>query len=293
MLIKVVNKDAEKTLVGNLVQAHTVQQTKSIVHCKFSNFTIERPSEDELVLMAKEFLADSDGIIYLCDDGDVFIQWDGAKSYVLKGITQAVQMHYMKQSGQSMPDEAFAYYDSYAHGEELRILCKQKIGTSLVLEQKEEKAPLNDKHINVDEKVQLDFDKHQKDTFNVQLSARKSRKGVEILVVEDQAFSRKLLLNLLERDYTCHAAKDAKEAIAKYAMYAPNITLLDIELPDMDGHSLAELFRRYDPKGALVMVTANNYVQDVEKAKNNKVNGFIIKPYNKNKILECIQKCVQ
>jgi len=37
------------------------------------------------------------------------------------------------------------------------------------------------------------------------------------------------------------------------------------------------------------MVTGNNSVEDVALAKSNNVNGFIVKPYNKSKILDCVE----
>lgn len=56
----------------------------------------------------------------------------------------------------------------------------------------------------------------------------------------------------------------------------------------MDGHTLAGLFKKHDPESFIVMVTGNNYVKDVETAKANKVQGFIVKPYNKLKIMGAV-----
>ena len=130
-----------------------------------------------------------------------------------------------------------------------------------------------------------EFSQEQLTSFVQRLPQRKKRSSPEILIVEDQGFSRKLMLNVLERSYTCHTAKNGAEAMSKYTAYAPDIAFLDIELPDLDGHKLAALFRKIDPRAYIVMVTANNYAKDVETAKENKVQGFIIKPYNKQKIL--------
>ncbi len=117
---------------------------------------------------------------------------------------------------------------------------------------------------------------------------RKSRKAPEFLVVEDQEFSRKLLAGLFGQEYRCHTAKDARQAIELYAEHAPDIAFLDIELPDADGHTLAAFFRKHDPESYIVMVTGNNHVKDVETARANKVQGFIVKPYNKLKIMGAV-----
>ncbi len=118
--------------------------------------------------------------------------------------------------------------------------------------------------------------------------------GLNILIVEDQDFSRKLLHDLLARQltYTCHAAKNATEAIELYATFAHDIVFLDIILPDYTGHEIATLIKSHDPSSYVIMVTSNNFVKDVEVAKRNNVQGYITKPYNKNKIQAAIDSYI-
>ncbi len=78
-----------------------------------------------------------------------------------------------------------------------------------------------------------------------------------------------------------------------YLTYAPDIVFLDIELPDIEGHRLAQLLKAIDPNAYIVMVTANNYAEDVAKAIENGAKGFIVKPYSKDKIIEAIVKFEQ
>ncbi len=137
----------------------------------------------------------------------------------------------------------------------------------------------------------LCFNEEQSFKLAKAIKERTSKKGLEsfglnILIVEDQDFSRKLLYDLLARQfiYTCHAAKNAIEAIDLYAIHAPDIVFLDIILPDYSGHELATLIKTHDPKSYIIMVTANNFIKDVEIAKRNNIQGYITKPYSKNKI---------
>jgi two-component system, chemotaxis family, chemotaxis protein CheY len=127
------------------------------------------------------------------------------------------------------------------------------------------------------------------------IKERTSKKGLEsfgtsILIVEDQDFSRKLLYDLLARQfvYTCYVAKNATEALELYATHAPDIAFLDIVLPDYSGHDIAVLIKNHDPRSHIIMVTANNILKDVETAKKNNVQGYITKPYSKNKIQAAI-----
>lgn len=119
---------------------------------------------------------------------------------------------------------------------------------------------------------------------------RRTLKIPSILIVEDQEFSRKLLEGMLRRDYTCYCAANAEQALALYAEHLPCIVFLDIELPDANGHDLAGFLKKIDPASFIVMVTANHYENDVKRAQENNVQGFIAKPYSKQKISDAIEK---
>lgn len=110
-----------------------------------------------------------------------------------------------------------------------------------------------------------------------------------VLIVEDQPFSQKLLLGVLARDYNCHIAGSVRHAVKQFIEHTPSVVLIDVMLGDGTGHELAKAIRSIDPDAYLVMVTANNYESDVETAQENNVNGFIIKPYNKKKILRTMK----
>jgi two-component system chemotaxis response regulator CheY len=126
--------------------------------------------------------------------------------------------------------------------------------------------------------------------FRIAAKARSTREKVRILVVEDQLFSRKILEEVLHHLYEVDTASSFKEGMKLYLETAPDIALLDIELMDESGHSLAQFIKSIDPPAFIVMVTGNNSVEDVTLAKSNKVDGYIVKPYNKSKVFECVEK---
>ncbi|HEU5048094.1 MAG TPA: response regulator [Rickettsiales bacterium] len=132
----------------------------------------------------------------------------------------------------------------------------------------------------------------QMEIFVATMKARSKRSKIEILVVEDQPFSRQLLTGLLKQFYTVHAAADAREGWTSYLNYAPDIVMLDIELPDMDGNRLAKLISSIDRLAYIILVTANNKIEYVQQAKEIQAKGFVVKPYSKDKILSVIQKFV-
>ncbi|NTU76907.1 MAG: response regulator [Alphaproteobacteria bacterium] len=126
--------------------------------------------------------------------------------------------------------------------------------------------------------------------FRLAARMRALRKRPRLLVVEDQEFSRRLLSEVLRANHDIDAAASVHEGLNLYFENAPDLVFLDIELPDESGHTLARLLRALDPESYIIMVTANNSVDDVSFARANHVDGFIIKPYNKQKIQEAVEK---
>jgi two-component system, chemotaxis family, chemotaxis protein CheY len=110
------------------------------------------------------------------------------------------------------------------------------------------------------------------------------------LIVEDQPFSRGLLYAVLRRTCSVRTCADAKEGWNRYLDEVPDIVFLDIGLPGTNGHVLAEKIKGLDPLSYIVMVTASQDVHDLQMAKENHVDGFIVKPFNLQKIDDCIDR---
>ncbi len=131
---------------------------------------------------------------------------------------------------------------------------------------------------------EIDINAFKKATAN-----RNRRNNLLILIVEDQRFSRILLRSYLSKEYEVIEASDGEQGLVEYMTRSPDIVFLDIELPKVNGHKVAELISKLDKDSFIIMVTANNHTSDVMKAKENNVKGFIVKPYTKAKINEAVE----
>ncbi|HNT30094.1 MAG TPA: response regulator [bacterium] len=101
----------------------------------------------------------------------------------------------------------------------------------------------------------------------------------KILVSDDSAFMRSIITNTLrEAQYTdIVEAEDGEEAIALYRSEKPDIVLLDINMPKLDGLSVLETIA---PEGAtVIMISAIGQQKFIDKALETGAKDFFIKPY--------------
>ena len=111
----------------------------------------------------------------------------------------------------------------------------------------------------------------------------------KILVAEDNAVNRELLRELLEtRAYTVVEACDGEEALRMIEQTQPDLLLLDIGMPVLDGFAVVRKIRE-NPRFAslpVVAVTAYAMQGDREKILNAKFDGYLSKPVNSRSLAE-------
>ncbi|HTY70418.1 MAG TPA: response regulator transcription factor [Alphaproteobacteria bacterium] len=109
----------------------------------------------------------------------------------------------------------------------------------------------------------------------------------KILIVDDEAHVRKFV-SLIARSLGQPAiieAGDGKEALAKYTAEAPDLVLLDVNMPVLDGvHTLAALLKQ-DAKAKVIMLTSLANRQTIEKCINAGAAGYIRKDTPRESIL--------
>ena len=114
-----------------------------------------------------------------------------------------------------------------------------------------------------------------------------------ILVVEDQEDNRQIVRDLLTTtDYEVIEAENGEEALAAIAKQQPDLILMDIQLPVMDGY---EATRRIKADPALrtipiIAVTSYALSGDEEKARAAGCDDFVPKPFSPRQLLAKIQK---
>lgn len=277
MLINIVSQNAERELLATIERGEQRSIVRGALYFRASELA-NKPLENSIITALSPLLNDKQAAIYFFADGDLLIAWSGVQKATLDELCQRLYAHFSLTGTENL----HSYYDFNAHGEDLRLLCKQKLE---IMVQPKNNQPLA--------KPLFDVLPEQIVVFQTLKENRKARKQLEILVVEDQPFSRRLLVGLLERICKTYPAFNAKTALDIYLLHAPDIVFLDVEMPDVNGHDLAATIHQLDDDAYVVMVTANNYIEDVARAKENGAKGFVAKPYSKQKILENVEKYIQ
>ncbi|OZG72064.1 hypothetical protein BTA51_16970 [Hahella sp. CCB-MM4] len=115
----------------------------------------------------------------------------------------------------------------------------------------------------------------------------------KVMVVDDSLSVRQTLKQLLQDcGFTVTTACDGLEAIEKIKAEAPQLLLVDMEMPRMDGLELTRQLRQTPEHNQLpiLMLTSRSQHKHRELAKKAGVNGYATKPYNENDLMDKIQE---
>ena len=119
-------------------------------------------------------------------------------------------------------------------------------------------------------------------------------KDFSILCVEDEDGIRKRLVNTLKyyvKDiFECNCGNDAYEL---YLEHKPNIVITDIQMNNGDGISLVKKIRKNDFNTKIIMLSAHNNEEYLMDLINLKIDHFILKPVNADKLLEGLLKSLE
>ena len=124
------------------------------------------------------------------------------------------------------------------------------------------------------------------------LWSKKKSDRAKILVVDDEPNIVQTLQDRLEmNDYLVVTACNGRDGLEKATNERPDIILLDVIMPIMDGHEMLERLRKTeDGKDiAVIMLTARSQNQDIARATACGIDDYIIKPFDLSELLEKIE----
>lgn len=127
------------------------------------------------------------------------------------------------------------------------------------------------------------------DVFQEASTRRAARQPLHVMVVEDDAMTRRIVANNFKQHYALITAENAEQAVANYLLHAPDVVFLDIGLPDTNGFEVLRQIMACDPGAYVVMLSGNSYLDNVTHALGAGASGFVAKPFRPEKLNRYIQ----
>ena len=115
-----------------------------------------------------------------------------------------------------------------------------------------------------------------------------------VLVVDDAAFMRKMVSDALTKGghEVVGEAGDGVEAVARYQQLRPEVTTLDITMPEKDGLAALKEIIAFDPAARVIMCSALGQESKVLESIKAGARDFVVKPFQADRVLEAIGKAL-
>ena len=113
-----------------------------------------------------------------------------------------------------------------------------------------------------------------------------------ILICDDAAFMRMMIKDILTKNgYTVAGeAENGVKAVEKYNEVKPDLVLMDITMPEMDGIEALRKIKEQDPSAVVVMCSAIGQQAMVIESIQAGAKDFIVKPFQPDRVLEAVSK---
>ena len=115
-----------------------------------------------------------------------------------------------------------------------------------------------------------------------------------ILICDDAAFMRMMIKDILTKNgYTVAGeAENGVKAIEKYNEVHPDLVLMDITMPEMDGIQALKKIKEADPAANIIMCSAMGQQAMVIESIQSGAKDFIVKPFQADRVLEAVKKAI-
>ena len=113
-----------------------------------------------------------------------------------------------------------------------------------------------------------------------------------ILICDDVAFMRMMIKDILTKNgyNIAGEAENGKVAVDKYVETKPDLVMMDITMPEMDGIQALKKIKETDPGATVIMCSAMGQQAMVIESIQSGAKDFIVKPFQADRVLEAVKK---
>ena len=115
-----------------------------------------------------------------------------------------------------------------------------------------------------------------------------------ILICDDAAFMRMMIKDILTKNgyNVVGEAENGLKAVERFNETKPDLVLMDITMPEMDGIQALKKIKEMDPSANIIMCSAMGQQAMVIEAIQSGAKDFIVKPFQADRVLEAVKKVV-
>ncbi len=115
-----------------------------------------------------------------------------------------------------------------------------------------------------------------------------------VLICDDAAFMRMMIKDILSKNgyNIAGEAENGAKAVEKYAEVKPDLVLMDITMPEMDGIQALKKIKEGDPGAKVIMCSAMGQQAMVIESIQAGARDFIVKPFQADRVLEAVKKVI-
>ena len=120
------------------------------------------------------------------------------------------------------------------------------------------------------------------------------RRPSRILVVDDDPHHNKIVKALLEHEgFEVMTAVSTRQAVEVQWNFQPDLALLDIMMPKLDGYTACDTLRKVHPELPIVMLSAKDQAADVREAWDWGASHYLTKPFDPQELLSVIRRLLE
>jgi len=116
-----------------------------------------------------------------------------------------------------------------------------------------------------------------------------------ILIVDDDMIAISALKNIIGSTYTIYAVKTGKEAVEKAKKLSPDLILLDVCMPSMDGYETIHRLKKSEVTKDIPVIFVSSYAEgdDIENGITNGAVDYITKPFSHDSVINKIKDAIK
>lgn len=306
MTIDVYERHAAPALIDRIAKISKTPQGWGVINIR-RNYLRTTTNEAFMLVLRPALIEAPEAYVYFVDDKNIYVVWRDHVQKIFR-LTRATIGNSLVRAGLDInPSIIVTYFDAPQQGGTLLAMLRADYPP--VPHSADQEMRFNPSQNTEDEDLMmidnaaplLHASGEQILRYHDMRNQKIHRKYLSLLVVEDQVFTQRLLCEILRgirlrnnnESPIIESTGTLGEGWRIFLKKAPDICFIDLNLLDGSGHMLARAIKEVDPGARVAIVTANAFDEEMSVAQENNVDHFIAKPFNKQRILNCVNHYIE